>query len=141
MRLVLDTSVLVAAIRSNQGASSQLLQSALERRFVLLLSVPLMIEYEAVLTRPEHLTASGLTASEVGALTDAIAAVAEPVHLSFLWRPMLRDPDDDMVLEAAVNGGVDALVTFNLRDFDELAKGFDIAVLTPKEALGRIGKR
>ena len=89
MRLVSDTSVLVAAIRSNQGRSNRLLAAALQRRCTLLASVPLMLEYEAVLTRPEHLQAAGLTAAEIGVLLDAIAAVAEPVRLTFLWRPLL----------------------------------------------------
>jgi putative PIN family toxin of toxin-antitoxin system len=139
MRLVVDTSVLVAAIRSNRGQSNRLLAAALQRRFVLLASVPLMLEYEAVLARPEHLAASGLTLEEVGALLDAIAAVAEPVRLTFLWRPQLADPDDDMVLEAAMNGRADAIATFNTRDFAEPTRRFGIAVKSPGACLSEIG--
>jgi predicted nucleic acid-binding protein len=69
-------------------------------------------------------------------LLDAVAAVVEPVRLAFLWRPVVRDPDDDMVLEAAVNGRADALVTFNIRDFDE-ASSFGVAVLSPGETVRR----
>jgi predicted nucleic acid-binding protein len=112
--------------------------AALERRLTLLASVPLMIEYQAVMTRPEHLKASGLSVGDIGGLLDAVAAVVEPVRLAFLWRPAVRDPDDDMVLEAAVNGRADALVTFNLRDFGGVAKQFGIAVLSPGEAVTRL---
>ncbi|QSR84678.1 putative toxin-antitoxin system toxin component, PIN family [Methylacidimicrobium sp. B4] len=134
MRLILDTATMVAAVRSDAGASRRLLVAALERRFTLLASMPLMIEYQAVMTRSEHLEASGLSVDEVTALLDAVAAVAEPVRLAFLWRPTLRDPDDDMVLEAATNGRADAIVTFNLRDFREAAGNFGIKVLAPGEA-------
>ena len=115
MRLVLDTDVVVAALRSDQGASRQLLLAALDRRVVMLVSVPLMLEYESVLTRPEHLEKIGVTVGEINVLLDALAAVAEPVALRFLWRPQLKDADDEMVLETAVNGGANRLATFNLR--------------------------
>lgn len=134
MRLLLDTATMVAAIRSDAGASHRLLTAALERRFTLLASVPLMIEYQAVMTRPEHLDASGLSAGDVSVLLDAVAAVAEPVRLAFLWRPAVRDPNDDMVLEAAVNGRADAIVTFNARDFRGVARHFGVRVLAPGEA-------
>ena len=138
MRLILDTAVMVAAIRSDAGASRRLLVAGLERRLTLLASVPLMIEYQAVMTRPEHLKASGLSAADVGVLLDAVAAVVEPVRLAFHWRPVVRDPDDDMVLEAAVNGRADALVTFNIRDFVGVAEQFGVTVLSPGEAVKRL---
>jgi predicted nucleic acid-binding protein len=93
-----------------------------------------MIEYQAVMTRPEHLDASGLSAGDVDILLDALAAVAEPVRLGFLWRPAVCDPDDDMVLDAAMNGSADAIVTFNARDFQAVAKRFGVRVLAPGEA-------
>jgi predicted nucleic acid-binding protein len=99
------------------------------------LSVPLTIEYEAVLTRSEHLAASGLTERDVGVLLDAVIAVAEPVRLAFLWRPQLRDPDDDMVLEAAINGHADRLVTFNRRHFAAAGDRFGIVVSSPRDVL------
>jgi predicted nucleic acid-binding protein len=85
MRLVLDTDAMVAAIRSDTGASRRLLQCVLERRreLTMLVSVPLLIEYEAVMTRPEHLRAARLSVTEVGALLDAVAAAAEPVRLAY----------------------------------------------------------
>jgi|SRR5579863_7578471 len=143
MRLVLDTAAMVAAIRSDAGASRWLLRAALERRrgLILLVSVPLLIEYEAVMTRAEHLKAARLSAADVGMLLDAVAAVAEPVRLAYLWRPTLPDVDDDMVLEAAVNGRADGIVTFNLRDFGPPAEQFGIAILSPGEAVRRLEKR
>ncbi len=138
MRLVLDTAAIVAAIRSDAGTSRRLLVAGLERRITLLVSVPLMIEYQAVMTRPQHLAAARLSAQDVNILLDAVAAVAEPVRLAFLWRPAVRDPDDDMVLEAAVNGRADAIVTFNVRDFGKAAERFGIAVLSPGETMKRL---
>jgi putative PIN family toxin of toxin-antitoxin system len=132
---VLDTDVLVAAFRSAQGASRQLLLGALDHRFELLLSVPLMLEYEAVLTRPEHLAACGLSGGEVERVLDDLASVARRVPLSFRWRPRLSDANDDMVLETAVNGNADAIVTFNQRDFVEARREFNCAVILPREAL------
>ena len=143
---VLDTDVLVAALRSSRGASRQLLLGALDHRFELLLSVPLMLEYEAVLTRPEHLTACGLRGEEVERVLDDLASVARPVRLAFRWRPRLSDPNDDMVLETAVNGNADAIVTFNQRDFRETSRRggagraysppiIDCAVILPGAAL------
>jgi putative PIN family toxin of toxin-antitoxin system len=107
----------------------------LERRLTMLVSTSLLIEYEAVMTRAEHLEASGLTVEEVSAVLDAVAAVAEPVRLAFHWRPALRDPDDDMVLEAAANGQAEAIVTFNKRDFATVAERFGVEILLPREAL------
>ena len=135
---MLDTDVMVAAFRSQMGASRQILLAAVARRFELLLSVPLVLEYEAVLNRPEHLAASGLTSVEVEHVLDDLAAVAKPVKLAFRWRPRLRDPNDDMVLETAVNGNADAIVTFNQRDFEEAKRSFGCAVLLPAVALQQI---
>jgi putative PIN family toxin of toxin-antitoxin system len=135
---VLDTDVLVAALPSNRGASRQLLLGALDYRFELLLSVPLMLEYEAVPTRPYQLAASGLTGAEVERVLDDLASVAKQVRLAFRWRPRLSDPNDDMVLETAVNGNANAIVTFNQRDFEETSKNFHCAVILPGAALQRI---
>lgn len=135
---VLDTDVMVAALRSDRGASRQLLLAALNRKFDLLVSVPLTIEYEAVLTRPEHLGASGLSSAEVGRVLDDVAAVARPIRLAFRWRPQLPDPDDDMVLETAVNGCAHAIVTFNQRDFLPAAKKFECNVILPATAFEKM---
>lgn len=99
-----------------------------------MVSVPLMIEYEAVLTRPQHLLATGLSIEETNVVLDAFAAIAEPIRLRFLWRPQMRDPADEMVLETAVNGRADCLVTFNLRHLKTPAQRFGIRALTPPQA-------
>ena len=126
---------MVAAIRSDRGASRELLVGVLERRFILLMSVPLMIEYESVMTRPEHLEASRLSQEEVQVLLDAVATTAEAVTLDYLWRPSLADADDDMVLETAVNGAAEVVVTFNRRDFGTVAETLGITVMLPSEAV------
>ena len=138
MRLVLDTDVLVAAIRSERGASRQLLISALDERIVLVASTALWLEYEAVLTRPLHLAAMRLSAAEVRDVLAALAAVAEPVPIHFLWRPVLADAEDEHVLDLAMNGRADMLVTFNQDDFVEASKTFQIEVVTPAAALRRL---
>lgn len=137
--LVLDTDVVVASLRSDLGASRQLLLSALDKKFELLLSVPLILEYEAVMTRAEHLAVCGLTSIEVRIVLDDLSAVARPVRLAFRWRPQLPDPNDDMVLETAINGSADAIVTFNQRDFAGAAKDFHCSVLSPAMALRTLG--
>jgi putative PIN family toxin of toxin-antitoxin system len=138
MRLVLDTDVMVAAIRSDMGASRRLLVAGLVRRYALVLSVPLAIEYEAVMTRPEHLGVAGLDTNDIAEVLDAVISIAEPVRLAFLWRPRLRDPDDDMVLETAINGRADRLVTFNLRHFDAAVGQFGIIACRPSAALNAL---
>lgn len=131
MRVVLDTNVLVAAGRSRAGASFALLQLLRQRRFVALASVPLLLEYEAVLKRPEQLQAGGRTPAVVDAFLDALCAHVEPVHLHYLWRPQTRDAADEMVLETALNGSANALVTLNTIDFAKAAARFRLNLLTP----------
>jgi len=138
-RVVLDTNILVAAGRSRAGASFALLQALRNRKFALLASVPLFLEYEAVLKRPEQLEVGNRNVAMVDAFLDALAFTVEPVDLHFLWRPQLRDPADEMVLETALNGRADALVTFNVRDFS-VAGRFGMKVWTPGEFLQRLSK-
>jgi putative PIN family toxin of toxin-antitoxin system len=135
---VLDTDVLVASLRSSLGASRQLLLAALDGRFELLLSVPLILEYEAVLTRPEHLSACGLTGREIERILDDLASVARPVKLAFRWRPRLVDPNDDMVLETAVNGSAHAIVTFNQSDFEGTSAALQCDVIAPRTAIQNV---
>jgi predicted nucleic acid-binding protein len=134
----LDTDAVVAAMRSPTGASAAILRAARQGRATLLLSVPLALEYEAVCRRAEHRLEAGLSEKQVEIFLDAIVALADPVPAHFLWRPQLRDPNDEMVLEAAVNGGADAVVTFNLRHYGPAASQFGVEVLLPREAIMRI---
>lgn len=138
MRLVLDTDVLVAGLRSRTGASRRLLMLLDQGRYQSIVSVAMMLEYEAVLTRPENLRAFGLTQQEIQRFLDSLSLLIAPVTPFFLWRPQLRDPADEHVLEAAVNGHVDAIVTFNLRHFRAAAARFGVAALNPGEAPWRI---
>ncbi len=104
----------------------------------MLLSVPLVLEYEAVLKRPAQLAVSHGTAGEIDKLLDALISVSRPVYRSYFWRPLLRDADDDMVLEAALSGHADMLVTFNQRDFEPGASAWGVDVAAPREALKRM---
>jgi len=137
---VLDTDVLVAAFCSDTGASHHVLEAARARRFNLLLSVPLMLEYESVLTRPEHLAACGATREDVSAVLDQLASVAKRVTLVIRTRPLLSDPNDEMVLETAINGRADAIVTLNDRDFRPAASRF-CSVLRPVEVVRQLAKK
>ncbi|HLK17739.1 MAG TPA: PIN domain-containing protein, partial [Bryobacteraceae bacterium] len=94
-----------------QQASAAIVRAARQEKATMLLSVALAVEYEAVCRRPEHHMAAGLSRRQVGIFLDAVIAMAEPVDTHYLWRPQLRDPNDEMILEAAVNGGAEALVT------------------------------
>ncbi|MFN7922009.1 MAG: putative toxin-antitoxin system toxin component, PIN family [Bryobacteraceae bacterium] len=140
-RVVLDTDVMVSALRSTSGASYQLLLCAFRREIEALVSVPLMMEYEAVLTRPEHVASSGSSLQEVENILAVMANKLTPVWFGFMWRPCLRDPADEMVLETAINGDADALVTFNERHLATAARTFGVRVMKPrdcfKEALRR----
>jgi putative PIN family toxin of toxin-antitoxin system len=138
MRVAFDTDVIVAALRSRLGASNALLRALRLGQLEAVASVSMLLEYEAVLMRPEQQQATGLTIQEVSVFLDGLAALLTPVMPYFLWRPRLRDPDDEMVLDAAVNGGADAIVTFNVHDFLPGAMQFRLEVFTPAEALWRL---
>src|SRR5678809_226838 len=99
MRIVMDTSCVVAAMRAPGGASAAILRAARQEKVTLLMSVPLAIEYEAVCTRLEHRRAASLDLKEISIFLDALVALAEPIEPHYLWRPQLRDASDEMVLE------------------------------------------
>ena len=136
--MVLDTDVVVAAMRSPVGASAAIIRAVRQGDATLLLNVPLAMEYEAVCQRADYRLGAGLSDRQVEIFLDAIIAMAEPVETHFLWRPQLRDPNDEMVLETAVNGRADALVTFNLRDFGTAPERFGVQLLLPRAAMARI---
>ncbi len=133
MNIVLDTSVLVAAVRSRQGASQQLLRRLPSPRFTLALSVALYTEWQAVLTRPEHLP-PGMDAERMQGFLRYLASIAHLQDVHYLWRPFLRDPDDDMVLECAVASGSRYIVTHNLKDFRG-ADTLGVRAVTPADFL------
>lgn len=138
MKLVLDTDVVVAALRSPGGASAELLRLARRGGIRIAVSVPLVLEYEAVTARPDHLAASGLSLSETQAVIDVLVSVAEWTGIDYRWRPQTRDPADEMVLEAAINAKADAIVTFNRRDFGSAPDKFGIGCWLPRETLEKL---
>ena len=135
LRVVVDTSVLISAIRSGNGAAAELIRLAVLRRFVLLMDYKLACEYREIALRPSHLHASGKTAEEAEAIVDALEAVAEPVLVEMRYRPLSRDMDDDMVLDVAINGSADLVVTNNVKDFAQAARSFGVRVLSAGECL------
>jgi len=129
MRIVLDTSVLVAASRSRNGASFQLVSMLPSPRFEIALTIAVYTEWQAVLTRPEHLPPGATPDMALGFLC-YLASLAHPQDVHFLWRPFLRDPDDDMVLECAVASGSEFIVTHNVKDFRR-AEELKVQAITP----------
>ena len=136
VRVVLDTSVIVAAWRSRTGASSALLQELPGGRFEIAVSVPLVLEYEAVLLR--HVSIGGRSQQDVANLVDYLCAVATKQEIFFLWRPFLRDPNDDMLVELAVAAQCSGIVTHNVRDFAGVER-LGLRVFAPADVLTRIG--
>lgn len=132
--IVLDTNVLVAALRSRRGKSSQLLRMVGQAHFRIALSVPLLLEYEDVLKRPDKVPVS---MQAIDAVLDYLCSQAELQKVFFLWRPRLKDPKDDMVLELAMNAGCQVIVTHNISDFSNV-KDFGISVLTPSQFLDKL---
>jgi len=133
MRVVFDTSVLVAAARSRLGASFALVRSLPSPQFQICLSVPLYLEWQDVLTRPEHLP-PGRSAQDALAALRTLASQAHLQEIHYLWRPFLGDPDDDMVLELALAAGCRYLVTHNQRDFAG-ANQLGVEIVLPGEFL------
>ncbi len=138
LRFVLDTDVIIAAMRSPAGASAAILRAADAQQVRLLSSVALVLEYEAKCTELKHFEAAAISLTDASNFVDAVAALAEPIELHFFWRPQLSDPNDEMVLEAAINGQADAIVTFNLRHYGSAPSQFGIDVLLPSQAIWRI---
>ena len=137
-RIVLDTNVFITALRSQNGAGFKLLSQVDKERFRLVLSVPLVLEYEEVAKRQSR--SLGLNHSDIDDIIDYLCAVGEHRRIFFLWRPLLRDPHDDLVLELAVEAQADAIVTYNIRDFG-LARTFGLDVLTPQQFLRHLEVR
>lgn len=133
----MDSNVLVSALRSKCGLSFVLLSLVGTGGFDINLSVPLVLEYEQVLKRSRWENKPAW--SYVADILDYLCEVGRKHRIHFLWRPRERDPKDDMVLEVAVAGQCDCIVTYNKRDFGE-ARSFGLELLTPKEFLVKIGE-
>ena len=133
---MLNTIVIVAAFRSRRGASNALLRLVDEGHAILLCSTALFLEYGAVLSRARTRAFAGHSLDDVAGIVSALAALCEPVDISFRVRPLLRDPDDEMVIEVALNAPTDAIVTHNVRDFAP-ARALGVMIANPGEMIGR----
>ena len=136
-RIVLDTNVLVSALRSRKGASFKIVSLIGKNLFQLSISVPLVLEYEGAAKRISKLV--GLRYSDIDDILDYICKVAEHREIYYLWRPFLKDPKDDMVLEVAVESESEFIVTHNIRDFAGIEQ-FGLEAITPRQLLEKIGE-
>ncbi|NLV44151.1 MAG: putative toxin-antitoxin system toxin component, PIN family [Candidatus Hydrogenedentes bacterium] len=137
-RIVIDTNVLVSALRSKHGASYQLLMQMDSGLYIPSVSVPLVLEYEYAAKKLVGNTR--LSEQDVDAVIDYLCAQAKLTEIYYLWRPLLKDPKDDMVLEVAVASGCNHIVTFNTKDFIG-AESFGIKIVTPQLFLAEIGAK
>jgi putative PIN family toxin of toxin-antitoxin system len=135
VRVVLDSNVLVSALRSRRGASFQIVKLLRAGRFEVALSVPLALEYEAVLLR--HARQLGLARNEADGLVDYLCDVGYRQAIHFLWRPALTDPRDEFILELAVAANCNAIVTHNVRDFAGASR-FDVQIIRPGDFLAAL---
>lgn len=137
MRIIIDTNVLVSALKSRQGASYLLVSLLPMKKFSIAISVPLVLEYEAVLRRGG--LSKEITQKDLSDFIDFLCSVGLRQEIFFLWRPFLSDPSDNLVLEVAVAANCDAIITYNKRHFGNIEK-FGLRVLDPKEFLVEIGE-
>jgi putative PIN family toxin of toxin-antitoxin system len=135
VRIVLDTAALITALRSSKGAAAETIRLILHRRLTILMDCKLACEYRDVAMRSDHLAESGLSVAEVERFIRVLEALAEPVEIFERHRPLSNDQDDDMVLDVAINGHADAIVTNNVRHLRDPAKHFGVQVLTPRDLL------
>lgn len=137
LSIVIDTNILISALRSNLGASYKLVSLIPSDSFSINVSVPLVVEYEDVLKRPELLP--HLTSEDIDAFIDYIVSVSLHREIHYLWRPFLKDPNDDMLVELAVASEADAIVTYNKKDFKGVEEAFGIKILDAREFLVMTG--
>ena len=138
MQIVIDTNVIIAGLRSRRGSSFQLLQLIDKGLFEINISVPLILEYHDVLLR--QLTQLQLSQTDIEDLIDYYCSVGKSHEIYYLWRPTLRDPNDEMLLELGVKAQCDFIVTFNKRDFKGIEQ-FGLVAITPFECLEKLGVR
>ena len=131
-RIVIDTNVILSALQSSKGKSFELISKIGNGVFDFAISVPLILEYEAILKN--HLDRSVFSDSDIEDFVDYLCAVGIKTKIFYLWRPYLKDPFDDHVLEVTIHSNAQAIVTFNKKDFREAEK-LSIKILTPKEFL------
>ncbi|HYD89416.1 MAG TPA: PIN domain-containing protein [Vitreimonas sp.] len=137
MRILLDTDVVVRAFRSPESASAALIKAARTGRVTLIASLATALEYEAVLGRAEIVAGTAFAPEEGARFARAVASLCEPVIIHRTWRPRLRDPNDEHMLEAALNGRAEAIVTFNRRDLAPAAE-FGLRLVLPRDILAEL---
>jgi putative PIN family toxin of toxin-antitoxin system len=137
IRIVIDTNVLVAALRSKRGAANRLLMYLHDPQIAVAVSTALLIEYEEVLKRPEM--SSFISPSKVDTVIEDIYSISTRFEIFFLWRVLAVDADDAFILELAVRSQADYIVTYNQKDF-AAASEFGVKLITPKEFLTLLGK-
>jgi putative PIN family toxin of toxin-antitoxin system len=135
MRIVLDTASFVTAIRSSEGAAREVVKLIIRREVIALMDLKLGLEYRDVALRPEHVEASEMSQLEILGLIEVLESASEMVDIFTKPRPLSPDPNDDMILDLAINGLADALVTNNTKHFIAAGKRFGISVLSPSEFL------
>ena len=142
MKIVLDTNIILSALLSSKGASNKLLVWLFKQKNKYnVISNTLVTEYEDVLARDKNIKQyNDLTISDIERFLDDICLISHHQKIYFLWRPFLKDSNDDMVLEVAVNAGAKAIITFNPKDFKGVKEKFNIEILTPKDFLENIGE-
>ena len=140
MRIVLDTASFVTAVRSSGGAAGEVVRMIFREELVPLMDLKLGLEYRDVALRSEHVGASALSKRDILELIEAMEAFAEPVEVVMKTRPLSPDPSDDMVLDLAINGQAEALVTSNTKHFARAGKRFGIPVFSPAELLETVRK-
>lgn len=137
MKIAIDTNVIFSSLKSNKGASYKLISLIPKKIFSLAISVPLIIEYEDVLMRGKLPRA--ISEKDISDFIDFLCHIGDKQDIFFLWRPFLPDPSDDLILEVAIAGDCDAIITYNKRHFKNVER-FGLRVLDPKEFLTEIGE-
>jgi len=135
-RVILDTNVILSALKSNKGKSYLLLEQLLDNKFEIAVSVPLILEYESILTK--HLDRSIFSDEDIADFLNYICRIGKATQIYYLWRPVLPDPYDDHILEVAVASESNAIITFNVKDFNE-ANQFGIEVIKPGDFIAYLG--
>lgn len=136
VKAIIDTNVILSGLKSKNGFSYKILKKIAEDLFEFYISTPLVLEYEAVLTNMKNIT--GLEVEDITAFIDYICYAGIQTKIYYLWRPFLKDPFDDHLLELAVSSGSKYIVTFNLKDYKEIEK-FGVQAITPQDFYHIIG--
>ncbi len=134
-KIVIDSNVILSGLQSQKGYSYKLLKLIPKKKFTVVISVPLILEYESVLMK--KLKILHLTKNDINDFLDYLCSISEHTKIFYLWRPVLKDPYDDHILELAVSSNSHYIITFNLKDFIETEK-FGIKAITPDNFIQKL---